>query len=219
MKWFIIFILICIIIIGAVTFAPYYLTRADKPVKSDAVVLLIGSRVAPRREEVLRLIEDGYTRYIIIPSYGKIADTGLFSNQTTQTSQKPDPSLVRGRFIDISGYPKHYEDTHVEILEAKKMMDRAGFKSAIFVSSPYHMRRVSIIANTVFKGNGYRLTFVPSRYEQLNGPLWFLKKWDFDFVTKEYSKIIWFMLYRYFPTTVEKYFAKNQLKPKRKGAE
>ncbi len=214
MKRFILFLIIFALIIGAFTGAPYYLTRADKPAKSDVVVLLIGSKVAPRREEVLKLIEDGYTRYIIIPAYRKITDTGVFSNQTTQSSHKPDPSLVSGRFINIPGYPGHFEDTHVEILEAKKMMDRAGFKSAIFVSSPYHMRRISIIANAVFKETGYRLTFVPSRYEQLNGALWFLKKRDFDFVTKEYSKIIWFLLYRYFPTMVEKYFAKIQKKLK-----
>jgi hypothetical protein len=68
------------------------------------------------------------------------------------------------------------------------------------------MRRVSIIANTVFRNNGYRLIFVPTRYEQRKGALWFLEKRDFNFVTKEYSKIAWFMLYRYFPSSIEKYF-------------
>ena len=80
------------------------------------------------------------------------------------------------------------------------MMDKAGFKSAIFVSSPYHMRRISIIANKVFGKKDYRLIFVPSRYEQNTGALWFLNKRDLKFVSSEYSKIIWFMLYRFLPS-------------------
>ena len=128
---------------------------------------LLGSKFTPRKEEVFKLIEDGYARHLIIPAYGKVSDAGLFSNQATQANPKPDPSLIRGRIVNLSHYPKYFEDTHIEILEAKKMMDKAGFKSAIFVSSPYHMRRISIIANKVFGKNGYQLIFVPSRYRAI----------------------------------------------------
>jgi uncharacterized SAM-binding protein YcdF (DUF218 family) len=199
MKRFIIIIIIFAVIIGAIAYAPYYLARTDKPARSDVIVLLIGSKFTPRKEEVFRLIEDGYARQLIIPAYGKVSDAGLFSNQSSQTNPKPDPSLIRGRVVRRAQYPRYFEDTHIEILEAKKMMDKTGFKSAIFVSSPYHMRRVSIIANKVFGKNGYSLIFVPSRYEQHNGSLWFLKKRDLKLVTGEYSKIIWFALYRFFP--------------------
>ncbi len=201
MKRITIVIAVCVILAGAVAWAPYYLTRGDKPTKSDVIVLLIGSKLAPRKDEVFKLIEDGYARYLIIPAYGKVSDAGLFPNRAPQMNPKPDRSLARGRPVSLRHYPRHFEDTHVEIIEAKKMMDRAGFKSAIFVSSPYHMRRVSIIANTVFGKGGYRLTFVPSRYEQGKGVTWFLEKWHLNFVTREYSKIAWFLLYRHFPSS------------------
>jgi hypothetical protein len=200
MKRFIIIIIIFTVIIGVIACAPYYLVRTDKPARSDVIVLLIGSKFTPRKEEVLRLIEDGYARQLIIPAYGKVSDAGLFSNQSSQTNPRPDPSLIRGRVVRLSNYPKYFEDTHIEILEAKKMMDRAGFKSAIFVSSPYHMRRISIIANKVFGKKDYKLIFVPSRYEEHNSSLWFLKKRDLKLVTTEYSKIIWFTLYRFSPS-------------------
>jgi hypothetical protein len=199
MKRFILFAVIPVFIVGVIVYAPYYLARTDKPVKSDVIVLLIGSKFTPRKEEVFKLIEDGYARQLIIPAYGKVSDAGLFSNQSAQMNPKPDPSLIRGRVVRLSNYPKYFEDTHVEILEAKKMMDKTGFKSAIFVSSPYHMRRISIIAGKVFGTKDYRLIFVPSRYEEHNGPLWFLKKRDLKFVTGEYSKIIWFTLYGFLP--------------------
>jgi hypothetical protein len=200
MKRRITIIILCTLVVGAVAYAPYYLVRTDKPVKSDVIVLLVGSKFTPRKEEVFKLIEDGYARRLVIPAYGRVSDAALFSNQSTQTNPKPDPSLIKGRIVKLSHYPKYFEDTHIEILEAKKMMDKAGFKSAIFVSSPYHMRRISIIATKVFREKGYQLIFVPSRYEQYSGALWFLKKRDLKLVTGEYSKIIWFMLYGFFPS-------------------
>jgi len=199
MKRFISFAIILAFIIAGIFYAPYYLVRTDKPAKSDVIVLLIGSKFTPRKEEVFRLIKDGYARHLIIPAYGRVSDAGLFSGQPAQTNPKPASSLIRGRIVKPAHYPKYFEDTHIEILEAKKMMDKAGFKSAIFVSSPYHMRRISIIAKKVFAKKDYRLIFVPSRYEQYSDYLWFLKKRDLKLVTGEYSKIIWFTLYRFFP--------------------
>lgn len=218
MKRFILLLIILALIVAAIAYSPYYLARTDKPVKSDVIVLLLGSNFTLRKEKTFKLIEEGYARHLIIPAYGKVSDAGLFSNQGTQVNPKPDPSLIRGRVVNLSHYPNHFEDTHIEILEAKKMMDKAGFRSAIFVSSPYHMRRISIIARKVFGNNGYRLIFVPSRYEQQNGVLWFLEKQDLKFVSSEYSKIAWFMLYRYFPPSIEKYLGKIQVKSKQKGA-
>ena len=80
----------------------------------------------------------------------------------------------------------------------KAMMDELGFKSANFVSSPYHMRRVKLIADRVFAGGNYNLSFVPSRYEETHKNLWWLNKYDLKWVLSEYSKIIWFLLYEPF---------------------
>jgi hypothetical protein len=200
MKRLFVIIIILAMVVGAIAYAPYYLARTDNPVKSDVIVLLLGPKFKPRKEEVFSLIKDGYARHLIIPAYGRVSDAGLFSNQSARAASKPNPSLVRGRIVRLPNYPKYFEDTHIEILEAKKMMDKAGFKSVIFVSSPYHMRRISIIANKVFGKKDYKLIFVPSRYEQHNGPLWFLKKRELKFVTGEYSKIVWFMLYGFLPS-------------------
>jgi len=57
-----------------------------------------------------------------------------------------------------------YEDTDLEVLHAKAMMGRFGFKSADFLSSPYRIRRRKLIARRVFDGGFYDLSFVPNRY-------------------------------------------------------
>jgi len=182
-----------------VAYAPYWLAYADKPANSDTIVLFVGSEFKTRRQEALKLIEEGHTRHLIIPAYGRVSDVGLFPGQSAPATIRPNPPLTRNRSVEPLRYPKHYEDTHVEVLQARKMMDRAGFKSAIFVSSPYHMRRIRMIAGKVF-GADYRLTFVPSRFEQQRDVLWFLNKRDLKLVSSEYSKIVWFTLYRFFGT-------------------
>jgi len=106
------------------------------------------------------------------------------------------------------------------------MMDQYGLKSAIFVSSPYHMRRIRIIAAHVIKpvqslplkthnsslpsregqreGEeqeercGFTLHTVPSRYETPGNGIWFFNNNERYLVLMEYAKIVWFLLYSRF---------------------
>ena len=91
-------------------------------------------------------------------------------------------------------YRKHYEDTHVEALEAKRMLDERGFRSAILVSSPYHMRRIRLIAGTVF-GGGYALTYVPARNEAAPTGADWGDRAGRRTIVREYLKMVWFCLY------------------------
>ena len=82
------------------------------------------------------------------------------------------------------------QNTHLEILEAKRLMKERGLKSAIFVSSPYHMRRIKIIAGSVFGEDGeYALAFVPTGFEKLPAGLSGLCKYAYQSVIQEYLKI------------------------------
>ena len=81
-------------------------------------------------------------------------------------------------------------------------MEGLGFTSAIFVSSPYHMRRINIIAKSVFldpkNTPTFKLYFVPTRYETPHLNFWLLNIHDLRFVLMEYSKIFWFFIYSNF---------------------
>lgn len=95
-------------------------------------------------------------------------------------------------------YKNYYEDTHIEVLEAKRIMDESGFHSAILVSSPYHMRRIRLIAGKVFGSGRYSFYCVPTSFERS-----FVAKDWFDersrgILASEYVKIGWLMLYDIF---------------------
>lgn len=166
--------------------APGYLSYSEQPRKSDAVILFLGNEYRDRRAEATRLIRDGYADYLLIPAYGKLVKAADL-----------DRSSRNGPPLRPSHYPGVYEDTHIEVLEAKKLMDRNGLTSAILVSSPYHMRRIRLIANRVFAGGGYRTTFVPTRFERPAKGFWFINGSAIRKVVGEYGKIAWFFLYRW----------------------
>ena len=74
------------------------------------------------------------------------------------------------------------------------MMGNRGLKTAIMVSSPYHMRRIKVIAEKVF-GDNLTVRYVPTRYEPIPGNFWLFNSYDCKFVLTEYAKIAWFVLY------------------------
>jgi uncharacterized SAM-binding protein YcdF (DUF218 family) len=95
----------------------------------------------------------------------------------------------------ITRYGKHFENTHVESLEAKRQLDERGFRSALFVSSPYHMKRLYLISRTVFNRNKYTLTFIPSRFQQgFTLDDWSNKRIR-NMIFREYLKMGWFLMY------------------------
>jgi uncharacterized SAM-binding protein YcdF (DUF218 family) len=119
--------------------AIHYLNYSDKSIKSDAIVLFVGPDYKARQEEVELLFTKGYANYLLIPTYGKVQEVSppVFQvRPQTIDTQMNIPDIKR---------EKYFENTHIEVLEAKRLMKRYGLSSAIFVSSPYHMRRIKII--------------------------------------------------------------------------
>ena len=178
-------------------YAPHYLLYADAPVKSDAIVLFVGQDNRARQEEANLLITQGYARYFLIPAYGKIQD--ILGHDPIS----PEIGIVSPDVLKTKSY---FESTHVEVLEAKRMMERLGISSAILVSSPYHMRRIRIIADYVFTPGsfppfvkegqgGFKLYTVPTRHETSGETFWLFNNHERKFVLTEYMKIGWFLLY------------------------
>ena len=78
------------------------------------------------------------------------------------------------------------------------MMDSLDFTSAIFVSSPYHLRRIKIMAGRVFTGKTYKLSFASPRFQKKEKILWGINKSDLKMIVSEYLKIVWFLIYEAF---------------------
>ena len=93
---------------------------------------------------------------------------------------------------------KNILKTHIEALEAKRMMDERGFSSALLVSSPYHMRRIRLIAGKVFGEDKYRFRCIPTSFERPYSAASWFDKYSSGILVNEYIKLGWFMMYRMF---------------------
>lgn len=191
-KGLLLSVFILVLLAGLVLYSPRFLLYSSEYKKADAIILLLGPDFKARQKEAYGLINEGMADYLIIPAYHKTY--GIYDKGKGQYLL-PDLRSPQSGNHNGSSTPDFYEDTHVEIIEARTIMSGYGLKSAIFVSSPYHMRRIKLIAMKVFgphKGDFY---FVPTRYEK--GPInyWELSSADWKKVRREYGKILWFYIY------------------------
>jgi len=186
------------LIIFLVLHAPTYLNYADPPTKADAVVLFVGPDLETtdaRKKEANKLLDADYADVLIVPAYSHI-----YRKADRQSLPvRIDLSNVKYSSV-VSNYPSFYENTHIEVLEAKRIMDHFGFKKANFVSSPYHMRRIKVMTDHIFHLKNtdqidYQIKFVPSPLK----PSWAkVSQWDLkhiEILASEYTKTVWFYLY------------------------
>jgi hypothetical protein len=160
------------------------------------LVLFIGPDYKARQEEANLLLAEGYADYLLTPAFGKIQEASALSTQAKTKTVNPQLN------IPVIKHKKYFENTHNEVLEAKRMMEQYGLKSAIFVSTPYHMRRIKIIAKKVFDDKSSRIDFIPTRFETVHHNLLHLTLSDWKNLATEYIKIIWFLIYNSFPMTL-----------------
>ena len=187
-------VLIAAVLFGSAFYAPHYLTYSDSPKISDTVILMVGPDYNARKKEAHHLIKDGYARYLIIPAHGRILKDAKVGELLKLKPLKKKRANRRPpcKHADL------YENTHLEMLYAKRMMDVYGLKSAIFVSSPHHMRRIKIIGDRIFDRRPYVLSFIPTRYQKSLGTLWWTNRGGLNHIIGEYIKIGWFLLYEPF---------------------
>ncbi|HLC17167.1 MAG TPA: ElyC/SanA/YdcF family protein [Thermodesulfovibrionia bacterium] len=177
-------------------YAPFYLMYKDTPGKSQVIVLFLGPAFEARKQEAYRLLLNGYADYLIIPAYNQIFH---IRNQELIVSEL-QMSFFSSHFEkkeenEVVTMRRLMEGTHLELLHAREMMDKASFRSAIFVSSPYHMRRLKLIGEKLLDKSVYTLFFVPSSYETVHQNLWLFYEYDRSWIIKEYAKMFWFFLY------------------------
>jgi uncharacterized SAM-binding protein YcdF (DUF218 family) len=173
-------------------YAPAFLIYSDSPAKSDAIVLFVGADSNRRNQEVQMLLFEGYADYQIVPAYRKIQAA------VSLTSDAPPPAIKPQQPKSLLQIKRYFENTHIEVLEARRMMEQYGFKTAVFVSSPYHMRRIKIMSDKVFSDPSYSIAFVPARLEPARESWFTLTRADLKFIAREYVKIAWFLIYSRF---------------------
>ena len=188
-------VLIFVVALAGVLMAPAFLVCSQQFKKVDCVMMMVGGEPSVRMHGAEQLVERGRSKVLLIPAYNQVAfaeETGLGEMGYVKMDPVADkPVRFMGRCYRV------FENTHLEMIKGKKIMDKLGYRSAIIVSSPYHMRRLQLIAGKVF-GDDYRIGFEATPFEKYDTWGCFRSREAFGNVASEYFKIGWFWVYSWF---------------------
>jgi hypothetical protein len=200
-KRFIIIILCsCALVIVSLSmlvhYAPRYLLFNEPPRKSDCIIPLLGNEYLDRKKAAYKLISEGYSKVLLVPPRYRLVRV-TDEKQKVPVQVKEELSELSIRAYKADPQFRWHENTHIELILAKEYMMAYGFNSAIVVSSPYHMRRVKLLAGYVFPESRYSIVCVPDQFESTASP-WWSRKESFMWVAREYMKIGWLLVYHRF---------------------
>ncbi len=130
-----------------------FLVVQDDLEKADVIVVL-GGGSGERTLQAVDLYKRGYAPSIMVCG-GK--GVWRFTWGEVMTDLAVEEGVPRDAIIveDLS------MTTFENARNARSIAEERGFTSVIVVSSPYHMRRVSLLFRKAFKGSGISLLFYP----------------------------------------------------------
>ncbi|WP_176585789.1 YdcF family protein [Priestia megaterium] len=155
-------------------FAGKALVVNEKPVKSDAIIVLSGD--GDRIEKGIELYKKGYASHLIL-SNGQ--ENNLYNQ--AKNSGIPIHSII---------LENHATSTTENAEFTKKVMIKYNFQSAIVVSSNYHMKRVEKNFDKEFKDTRIQLTFCSSGSHYYNPKRWWETSLNRKITYTEYIKLI-----------------------------
>jgi uncharacterized SAM-binding protein YcdF (DUF218 family) len=179
--------LLLFLAIGLV-FAGRWLVFDEPPRKADVIIVLAGDRGA-RTEKGVALWRQGYAPYIMVSGGNVYHNTNiadLMAEHAMELGVPRDKILVESLA----------NTTYQNAVYTKDMMQKNGFHSAIIVSSDFHMRRVWMAYQKVFKGQEVELTYCPVRDADFDVKKWWSNNQSIILMVTEYVKLIGYSLGR-----------------------
>lgn len=172
-----------------------WLTRDDRPVHADAMVLLMGG-IADRVLQVADLYGEGVAPRVIIitesmGAYRALEERGVrLISGTVQVRDALTRLGVPGDSIVI--LPGDARSTMEEAKAIRKYLESdQRIDTLVLVSSSYHMRRAGMIFETAFRESGRDVTVLcsPSDYTNFRSRGWWKHKEEIQAVLTEFIKI------------------------------
>lgn len=144
----------------------------EQPKKSDVIIVLSGD--GGRLEKAMSLYKEGYAKYVMLST-----PLGLEVSSKKQLSQDIQPQYLI--------YEQKATSTYTNATLTKKLAEKYHFKSAIVVTSDYHMRRSKLAFDRVYNRSGIRLTYVSALYNSTIP--WFRNPREISHTISEYIRL------------------------------
>lgn len=177
----IVFLVISFFIGLAYFYAGKFLVVNEKVEKSDVIIVLSGDR-GFRMEKSAELYHKGYSQYIMI-SGGKVYDDMTIAQLMKEHAMKlgvPEKAIIIEDKAD---------STYENAVFSEELVKKLNFRSAIVVSSNYHMRRVKMLFDREYKDTDVSLTFIAANDPIFNQERWWNSNKSVMTVITEYIKL------------------------------
>jgi len=148
----------------------------DEPGRADVLVVLEGD--SERDLYAVQLYQLGLAPKIIISGCGG-----------GQKAQAVAAAGVREKDILVDDKS---ENTYQNAVYSKDIIAAQNFKSAIIITSPYHMRRTKLVFGRVFSGAGVKLLYCPTKDSGFNVDGQCKSDIDRQIVRSEYIKLVYY---------------------------
>lgn len=177
-------LLITIIIFGYKAFINLgeNLVLDEIPRRSDVIVVLSGGE--GRLQKGAKLFHDGYGDFV------------LLSNSTVQSNTTAE-AIALGIPDDRILEEDKATSTYTNAVYAKELINQNNFRSAIIVSSDFHMRRTKLIFDRIFKDTDIQLLYIPSNTNWFSKNRWWEEKFSRRIVINEWIRIVGYQFYLY----------------------
>ena len=175
-----------LIAIFCIIFAGRLLVVDEQPVKSDVIIVLAGD-TGKRVERGAELYKAGYAPYMMM-SGGK-----LYNSATWAWLMRDHAVELKVPYLSVMLEPDS-ETTYQNADYSRKLMIKHNFRSAVVVSSDYHMLRTRYVFNKVYADTGISLTFCAAKDDYFNPGRWWANNKSMLYTVNEYIKLTGYML-------------------------
>lgn len=155
-----------------------FLVVDERPEKVDVLVVPGGD--SERELYAADLYRSGLASRIIMSGCGSAA--GQMAKRAAGAGVKEQDIIIEDKS----------ESTYQNAVYSRDIIIRENFKSAIVVTSPYHMRRTRLIFERVYKNSGLRLLYCSTKDSGFNVDGQCKSKVDRQLVRKEYIKLVYY---------------------------
>ena len=160
---------------------------------TDAVVVLAGS-YKEDRERITKgtaLIQQGKGQLLILPLRHPAIDWPWVVQYFGLKNALPENQVFIGRSTpEDEPIIEKFGGTYVEARKTVQVMQKLNLKSAIIVSSAYHMRRAQMAFDRYRPSTGIEFYYHPVEPDSQRGRMWWLDSKYVAKIFQEYKKVI-----------------------------
>lgn len=165
----------------------------DDPLEPADVVVVLGGGGTHRVAHGIDLLRRGYARQSKLIITGGRLDDNVFT-EGTWAAMGRNYALSKGVMPENIILADETESTFDDAQAARAIMEKEGFRSAIVVSDPFHMRRAMWVFQKVFRDSNMRVIASAAREGWFNTAGWWTRERELLAVGEEFFKMGFYLL-------------------------